>query len=340
MDVRITITHGRFDENDDEGHYSASSIGYAAIFDENCDVSELHLSGIYGEETPLSALKINDIKIKKLVISHCKLTSEFSFLLDIDYLELNTTIFTQIVSFSGSKIKEIKCKNVTFYRAVAFNKCEFGTVDTKKEKKILFDYVEFMGFTNFRDTSFYVELDIINTKFHNQPNFLNSTFFGKSQLNTNRENFRIIKHSFQAVGNQIEENRFFEYEMYAYQHELKESTGKGARRERALLTLNGWISDHGQNYVKAMCWWFVVVGFTALVLENQFIQKLLHSYSGPVVWQVVRDLLNGLAKGALPLSAAYKNYKGFEFFILIVTLFLSGITWHFLVSLRRHSKKN
>ena len=54
----------------------------------------------------------------------------------------------------------------------------------------------------------YEDLENINLK--ESPNFLNTKIEPK---NTNRETFRITKDSFDKIGNHIEANKFFVYEM-------------------------------------------------------------------------------------------------------------------------------
>ena len=82
----------------------------------------------------------------------------------------------------------------------------------------MFEYVTFLSFTNFRNTTFYSGLNLENSNLKEAPNFLNIDINPKF---TNRETFRIIKNSFDKIGNNIEANKFFVFEMNKYEEELK-----------------------------------------------------------------------------------------------------------------------
>lgn len=339
FDNPVVIKHGRFDANDDSNEYCADSIYYPAIFNNCKKIFELRICGLYDSLPLFNISGTAPIKLRKLVFENCKFLSDLSFKLEVELLELKNVIFNQLVSFDGSSILSANFREVAFNKAVSFNACKFGCDTSEGSQPAKFDYVEFVGFANFRNVKFFSELDIVNTKFHNQPNFLKSEFYGIAKPHTNRETFRIIKHSFQSVGNHVEANRFFSHEMSAYRRELADSNEKGARRERVLVSLNGWISDHGQNYLLAAVWWCLLVILIALVFMNHHAQWVPTHFAGPTWWQYFRDAVNGLAKGFLPLHSVYKHYPGFEAFVLFSTIALSGVTWHLLVALRRHSKK-
>lgn len=165
------------------------------------------------------------------------------------------------------------------------------------------------------------------------PTFLGSEFEGKSQKTTDRETFRIIKQAFLSVNNQIEANRIYSYEMESYRHELRTN---GSKPERLLLWFNAIISNHGQDYLKAACWFLLCILIIAIVMANHENQWIGTKYTGPIWWQYIRNTLNGFARGFLPLSGVYK--ENYEFFQMIMTFILSGVTWHLLIALRRHKK--
>lgn len=69
-----------------------------------------------------------------------------------------------------------------------------------------------------------------NTNFKRLADFYSSQFAHFSDLaaeRTDRETFRIIKHSFDAVGNHIEANKYFAHEMQACRRELRKDAKEG-----------------------------------------------------------------------------------------------------------------
>ena len=87
-------------------------------------------------------------------------------------------------------------------------------------------------------------MDFENSNLKEQPNFLKTDISSK---NTNRETFRIIKHSFDTSGNKIEANRFFVKEMQAYR---KEVSKEKKCSERFIFFMNGFLSEFGGSYFK------------------------------------------------------------------------------------------
>lgn len=281
--------------------------------------------------------------VKKLLFSELNVLEETKLHITVDLLQIEYSDFNDLVDFSNSEIREMKLKNTTFKQSISFQSCILGIKNYEKAL-IKFSYVNFNKFSNFRDVNFLSGIDLVNNTFFSHPNFLNAAFNKQAQISTDRETFRIIKHSFDAVGNHIEANKYFAYEMEAYRRELK--TEKGNYKERMLLWFNSLISNHGQNYIKASTWWFGLVGYIGLVLaidsgrfsRSQDLLAVLYSRM-PEVWFQFVEILNALALGFLPFSVIYKNNEHLAAFLLLSSLLLAGITWHALVAVRRHSKR-
>lgn len=256
-----------------------------------------------------------------------------------DNILIDNTDFNSQAGFSESKFGSIAIYNTIFRGIANFQGCQFGTPDNTDQISTL-NYVTFYSFINFSSAKFNKPLNLGNTN-QQQPNFLNATFTKQAAAGTDRETFRIIKHSFDAVGNHVEASKYFALEMQAYRRELKNEKAEGHRRERVLLSANAIISNHGQNYLYALFWFGVIICIIGLVLVNDSMSEQLIDtrFTGPLVWQCIRDWMNTLALGFLPLSSLFKDREHLAAFLLFSTLILSGVTWHLLVAVRRHSKR-
>jgi len=104
----------------------------------------------------------------------------------------------------------IKIEKSIFDDFVGFERCTFGTNNKLKEEIALFKYATFKDFLNARDSKFLSGLDIKNINLQGETNFLDAQIEVKS---SNRETFRILKHSFDSIGNIIEANIYYQKEM-------------------------------------------------------------------------------------------------------------------------------
>lgn len=302
--------------------------------------------------------------IKRLDVRNARLNGKFT----ASYLEAEENKRTESVNFEDvefnskfelkcSKIKSVEIKNCNFaavsdfyetefgcfqikksifHKFVGFERCCFG-VNTEPNSDGLarFEHTTFFDFASFRGGSYKDGLQLSEANFKSPPNFYEAQINGR---NTNRETYRIIKHSFDSVGNHIEANRFFAFEMETYRRELKAQ--KGSWKEWLLLSFNSLISDHGQNYMKAVIWWSATVASIGFVIVNDSRQWLVTYFDSlPSWWLFIRDALNTVALGFLPFNPIIKGREHLALFILLFGLLLAGITWHVLVAVRRHSKR-
>lgn len=176
-----------------------------------------------------------------------------SFLL----LDVDDSNFYEVVDFHESKFGLFRINKCIFTGFVGFERCEF-------QRESVFKYVTFNSFTNFRSAFFQSCLSFEYTNMMNLPNFFNCSFTKQAKKETDRETFRIIKNSFDAIGNYVEGNRFYANEMYAYERELKSK--KGSRAERALLHLNKLFSGFGQKYWLPIVWLIALSGIFASLI--------------------------------------------------------------------------
>lgn len=269
---------------------------------------------------------------KKFALTNC----------ECNKLLIKNTNFKGLADFYSSQFAQFQLRKSIFSDFVGFEKCQFGIKQAAKMEAVTLNYVTFYSFINFRDAVFNQPLDLRNTNRKEQPNFLDAHFSDIAAESTDRETFRIIKHSFDAVGNHIEANKYFAHEMQAYRRELKKEATEGRGRhwrERFLLGVNAVASKHGQNYLCASAWFFAVIGVIALVMANDKYKWCIASAPIQRGLYFVGDALNDFALGFLPLGAVFEGKEHLAFFLFFATLALSGITWHLLVAIRRHSKR-
>lgn len=335
-----------------------------AIF-QNCSLQELRLESLRLEadlfrnsmEIPfqINALATNDCVLAgKLTIDniksmdHLRLTStqfENKFAMincECDTLTIKNTNFDGLADFYQSQFENVRIQKSIFRDFAGFEGCCFGKTPTHLARIVL-RYVTFYSFINFRSAIFNQALDLRNTNRQQQPNFLDAKFSKMAAKGTDRETFRIIKHSFDAVGNHIEANKYFAYEMQAYRRELGSDARQGGRknrRERILLALNGFVSNHGQDYLRAFSLLALAVAINAVVLANHEYQwfVLPESLQAPL-WKLAA-LGNGLANGFLPLRALLgDDLAPLALWVLFAAVVISTLTWHLLVAARRHGRR-
>jgi hypothetical protein len=119
--------------------------------------------------------------------------------------------------------------------------------------------VTFDSVLSFQDSKFPFGIDFDCCIIKDSPNFRNIEISSKLSTNsTPRETFRLIKHSFDSIGNTIEANKYYALEMDKLYSEL---TWKNNFSEKLLLSINKYTSNFGQN------WWLPIVwmlGFSSL----------------------------------------------------------------------------
>lgn len=126
------------------------------------------------------------------------------------------TNFEKLADFYESQFHEFHMEKSIFRDFAGFEKCAFGIDKPGLVTPITLRYVTFYSFINFREARFNQALDLRATNRQHEPNFLDAAFSPAALNKTDRETFRIIKHSFDAVGNRIEANKYFAHEMQAY----------------------------------------------------------------------------------------------------------------------------
>ena len=293
-------------------------------------ISNLHIENcefkgrLLLNQSKIEVLKIQNMEFEgKVELKEC----------DIKYTLISNVNFKSLFDAYKTKFNQFKMNRSIFDDFSGFEKCEFGCIDNTSLEKIEFEYVTFLNFTNFRKAKFHNGLDFEHTNLKESPNFLNAEINHK---NTNRETFRIIKHSFDKIGNQIEANKYFALEMKKYKEELKAK--KGLSAEKAVLWLNESISNFGSSIfiplflmmITAVIYYFSILGY-----ENNYLYKIYEPLNEYII--CIANIGNAFAKGIPPYGRFLK--EGMEFVTLIYHILFLTFTWHFLVAVKRCTKR-
>lgn len=304
-------------------------------------------------------------QIDQMALEHCELGGRFTLANTgpIAKVSFSSTVFRNKFALIHCPVGRFSAKNVNFegladfyqstfesflvrksiFRDFAgFEDCRFGAAD-KSGGRITLRYATFFSFTNFRSATFARPLDLRSTNRREPPNFLDATFSRHARKGTDRETFRIIKHSFEAVGNRIEANAYFAHEMEAYRRELSEAARRDGRHkrfwERLLVSLNFVLSRHGQSYWQPLLGVFACAGVIALQQANWHRGWLTWPAATPDVIPALGATLNAWASGMVIFRPLYAAFPGQEAFILLMAVLLSTCLWHFLVASRRHHRR-
>lgn len=339
--------------------------GCGALFG-GCEIGQLTLRNL-----TLNHAKVFDStadapsKLRNLRLDNCEIHAKFSLdnVSGIDTVELSNSNFHEKFSMVGCVVRKLQIVNTNFKKLAdfyetsfemfgieksifkdfaGFERCVFGRSDAVGGKVEL-RYVTFYSFINFRQVHFNLALDLRNTNLAEPANFLDCSFSEFARNGTLRETFRIIKQSFESVGNRIEANSFFAHEMDAYRRELREARRAKQqlipRTEELLLSLNAWFSCHGQSYGRPLVWLLGTAALFALQQAN-WPNRWVSMPALLADWLVpVGHFLNAWAKGLVIFQPLYAKYEGQEALILLVAVALSTFTWHLLVAVRRHNRR-
>ncbi len=241
--------------------------------------------------------------------------------------------FTELAEFFGTKFEKFFIYKSIFTDYIGFEHCTFGKKDVDDIDKAEFKYSTFLNFVNFRNTKFLSGLDLENTNFKESPNFL------KSEINletTNRETFRIIKHSFDKIGNHVEANKFFAFEMQKYKEEL--SNNNWYEQKKLVLWFNDKISNFGQDFYRPLLMMLLsIIIFSSLyyAFNERWLYKIAPDYN--MYFQSFSNFINGFAKGLIPFSKFF--VAGMEFISLVFYVVNLILIWQIVVAVKRHTRR-
>jgi len=292
----------------------------SSIFLVNCTLSEKFI--------------LNNSEIRKFSSTNTVYESKFEFKSNVveDFL-LDDSNFFELVDTYGTRFSKFRVHKCIFEKFAGFELCEFGDENNNDLSSLAeFKFATFHAFVNLRNTKFYSGLDIENINLKEPPNFL---YIELNPTNSNRETYRIIKNSFDSIGNHIEANRFFVYEMKKYKEELK---GSKLTQEKALFYINEFVSNFGQSYVRPIGV-LILVSFILYLLnlghENEWLYKMYPPANDYI--NGISTFVNDLAGNILP----FKKFliKGMEAISLIFYALIGSLIWQMIVAVKRHTKR-
>ncbi|WP_172658564.1 hypothetical protein [Campylobacter corcagiensis] len=336
---------------------NSNQFDFTCIFEKNIYLNDVEFNGLLfsekqnnkpEEKIKLSRIllkncifnkkvEINNFNIKDFIAINTLFEGKFEFKENIiEKLDINDTNFKKLVDFYGSEFQNFNIYKSIFYDFVGFENCKFGKEHGQKKYIATFKYATFLNIVNFRNTKFYGGLDLENANLKEPPNFLKTYV---EYTNTNRETIRIIKHSFDKIGNIIEGNKYFSKEMKKYKDELEGKSWKGNFQEKLVFWVNSLTSDFGQDCMRPICIIIVLSIIHTLLIygyENNFLYNIYEPWNNYL--NSISTFLNSLAKNISPFKGFLKN--GMEFLSLIFGIAYSILIWLTVVAVKMHTKRN
>lgn len=229
------------------------------------------------EDNPKNDIE-NDIekfKINKLDLSNTIFNEDVK--VKIQFCEISDAIFfnskfKDLADFYQSIFYSVNFKRTDFEKIVVFSECEFYC-------NVYFLYTKFLSKSIFRDTVVTGELDLRNSIFDDEANFLDITSKKRLKINgqfigeptdikvANRETARIIKNFYDNSNNIIEANRFYKLEMNKRLEEFKNFPSTDFRTfEKSVFRLHWISSNHSQNWLIPL-FWIIIITFLYSLLS-------------------------------------------------------------------------
>ena len=308
------------------------------------ELKYLHITGgSFAERFILNKLTIQQLEIKDVEFEG-KFELKYNLISEVLIKNVN---FNELFDAYKTKFKRFKLSKCIFNEFSGFEKCEFGDENNEVDPPAEFEYATFLNFTNFRKVKFYCGLDLEHSNLKDAPTFLGASI---NEKQTNRETFRIIKHSFDKIGNHLEANNYFALEMKKYKSELKQQVssesypkalfnwtiglfGRKAptRWEFLIYKINEIFSAYGQNYTKPLYIMILLsLCYTAVVCwvgHNETFKELLDV-----------SLLNSVVK-QIPLYSKLLTIKGLEFISFLYHIMFVSALWHFMVAVKSKTRR-
>ncbi|MDN5107398.1 pentapeptide repeat-containing protein [Aliarcobacter butzleri] len=234
---------------------------------------------------------------------------------DIDEATFYNTKFKDLADFYQSKFKKVDFERTDFEKISVFSESEFNC-------DVDFKYTKFLGKSIFRDTVITGKLDLRNSIFDNEANFLDITSKKREKKEgqfigepidikvANRETARIIKNFYDNSNNIIEANRFYKLEMEKREKELNL---KNNFFEWIIFKFHKISSNHSQDWVLVLLWILNISYLYYFVKKNTY--YYLDEFLGFILLLGVCILIY--------LLMNFRNYFGKIILIFSFLLFMS-----------------
>ena len=240
------------------------------------------------------------------------------------------TEFKQVADFSNTAFYQNNFTNTSFKDTTRF-------IESKFYDDVNFKYTVFEELVIFIKAIFEKSINLEDSIIKGEANFSNITSTTKDINIANKETARIIKHSFDKVGNTIEANKFFAYEM---DKERKAILIKEDFNKKIMLNLNYWISNFGQSWLRPLLIIFVIAILHTLLIygiNSEVFQIINPSNQIYNFLKGIVDFSNDLAKNILPFKKFLK--EDMEFISLVFLIIYSTLIYNFIVAVKRITKR-
>lgn len=274
----------------------------------------------------------NQKKINNIEIKDCTFREKFEF--KQNSIQGNTKIyncnFSKIADFYNTNFNSFEVLRTNFDDITVFERCSF------KKDIADFTHVTFKNYTTFRDTCFLEGLDLSRANFISEANFLDIAIekAKKSHKNTKRETFRIIKHSFDRVGNYIEGNKYYAEEMIKMK---KGCASKLPMRETIIFKVNDLVSNFGQSWIRPILL-IVFFLFIYYVITSNLVVNLIKSYSSvSSTISFIDSMIN-----RTPFLSHIANVGGnhrYALVNLVFSIIFAILTWQLIVAVKRKVRR-
>ena len=279
---------------------------------------------------------LNNYKILDFLIEDAEFYEKTEFKYNkVTNFSLVNTNFQNIVDCFKTTFDNFEIKKCIFEEYVGFEECTFGNNRNLKENISKFIHSTFLTFINFRNAKFNSGLDLQQINLKEPPNFLNAQV---SEANTNRETFRIIKYSFDRIGNIIEGNRFYAHEMHKYKEDLKNGNTAKDWIGLLLLRLYKCFSNYGQSIWRPLIWIFIISALYSLInqgYQNNTLYFILPPLNETI--NFISIIFNEIAKNIIPFKNILK--PGMEFISLIFYIVFTSLIWLVILAIKRRTKR-
>jgi len=279
-----------------------------------------------------------DFTLNKYVIGsfHCGDTvfnSKFNLKENhIKTLNIYDTNFLSSADCFKSFIREFEISRSEFNAFTSFEDCSFGKSSIRRQNVANFVNTLFLGLVTFRNARFENGLDLTRINIQGIPNFYN---IGISHKYTDRETFRRIKDSFDKVGNFIEGNKYYAYEMKRLKQELKSTK---QYQKKALLFLYEHLSNYGQSYGRPLLS-LVIFAIAYSFFELGYKHNILYSIYPKVnpILSFIARVSNSIASAILPFKNALK--EGMESVSLLFYIIATSLIWLIILAIKRSMRR-
>lgn len=267
------------------------------------------------------------IEINAVTIKNSIFEKDFGvYKASINSIEIKNVDFEALSEFNEVTFQEkFDLREITYKGLTLFDKCVFNT-------KAELEYVIFEKFTSFRSSIFNKGLNLDYTSGDKEINFfgINGLESNESKKNTTRETYRIIKNSFENIGNKIEANEYLTLELERHRKDtwslfFQEDVFNHPGLTLKLL-LDGvvsffhWISsNHSSNWLLALFWIFILS-----VCTNKF---LGHELSVNYIFQYINIL------------SSVKDFNYFYPAMVLNKVILGYLYYQFLTAVRKDTRK-